>query len=119
MRVVQSFLMFFYILDQCYMQCPENDLGGLLGAISPELWEDGMPMDKAVYKDWQEQNDIALLNSQNIVNAVSAFLEFYEIKFGFDFSKTKIVLQNTVDNGMIEKAIDKTDMMYRKYSYDD
>ena len=31
MRVMQSFLMFFYILDQCYEQCPENDLGGFLG----------------------------------------------------------------------------------------
>ena len=41
MRVMQSFLMFFYILDQCYEQCPENDLGGFLGSISPELWEDG------------------------------------------------------------------------------
>ena len=36
MRVMQSFLMFFYILDQCYEQCPENDLGGFLGSISPE-----------------------------------------------------------------------------------
>ena len=44
MKEMQSFLMFFYILDQCYDQCPENDLGGFLGSISPELWEDGKPM---------------------------------------------------------------------------
>ena len=57
MRVMQSFLMFFYILDQCYEQCPENDLGGFLGSISPELWGDGKPMDKAVYNDWKAQQN--------------------------------------------------------------
>ena len=66
MKEMQSFLMFFYILDQCYDQCPENDLGGFLGSISPELWEDGKPMDEAVYNDWKDRNDASLLNSQNI-----------------------------------------------------
>ena len=91
MRVMQSFLMFFYILDQCYEQCPENDLGGFLGSISPELWEDGKPMDKAVYNDWKDRNDVALLNNQNIISATLDFLQFYQTKFGFDFSKTQTI----------------------------
>lgn len=53
MKEMQSFLTFFYILDQCYEICPENDLGGFLGAISPELWADGRPIDQAVYHDWK------------------------------------------------------------------
>ena len=64
MRAMQSFLMFFYILDQCYEKCPENDMGGFLGAVSPELWKDGKLMDKAVYNDWQDQNEVALLNNK-------------------------------------------------------
>ena len=119
MRVIQSFLMFFYILDQCYEQCPENDLGGFLGDISPELWEDGKPMDKAVYNDWKDQNDAALLNSQNIINAALDFLQFYQTKFGFDFSKTQIILENTAGIEMLEKAAAKTDLMYQKHNYDD
>ena len=42
---------FFYILDQGYNQCKKDDLGGFLGAISPELWEDGQPADKAIFND--------------------------------------------------------------------
>lgn len=119
MRVMQSFLIFFYILDQCYEQCSENELGGFLGSISPELWEDGKPMDKAVYNDWKDRNDVALLNSQNIVNATLDFLRFYQTKFGCDFSKTLIILENTVGNEMLEKAVAKTDLMYQKHNYDD
>lgn len=116
---MQSFLMFFYILDQCYDECQENDLGGLLGSISPELWEDGRPMDKSVYNDWKDRNDIEFLNSHNIVNAADCFLEYYQTKFGFDFSKTIRLLRNTVNNGMIAKAIDKTNLMYQKHNYSD
>ena len=119
MRVMQSFLMFFYILDQCYEQYPENDLGGFLGSISPELWGDGKPMDKAVYNDWKVQNDAALLNSQNIINATLDFLQFYQAKFGFDFSKTRSILENTSSIEMLEKAATKTDLMYQKYNYHD
>lgn len=119
MRVMQSFLMFYYILDQCYEQCPENDLGGFLGAISPELWEDGKPIDKAVYNDWKDQNDVALLNSQNIINATLNFLRFYQLKFGFNFSETQSILENTDGIEMLEKAATKTDSMYQKYNYDD
>ncbi len=119
MKEMQSFLMFFYILDQCYDQCPENDLGGFLGSISPELWEDGKPMDEAVYNDWKDRNDASLLNSQNIINAAIDFLRFYQTKFGFDFSKTQSILENTVGIEMLEKAATKTDLMYQKHSYDD
>lgn len=119
MRVMQSFLMFFYILDQCYEQCPENDLGVFLGSISPELWEDGKPMDKAVYNDWKDRNDVALLNNQNIISATLDFLQFYQTKFGFDFSKTQSILENTGESEMLEKAATKTDLMYKKHNYHD
>lgn len=49
MRIMQSFLIFFYILDQCWDQCyaerevEEDDLPWFLGAICPELWGMGSP----------------------------------------------------------------------------
>lgn len=43
--------MLFYILDQCYEQCLENDLGGFLGAIFPELWEDAT-YDKVTHPEY-------------------------------------------------------------------
>ena len=49
MKIMQSFLIFFYILDQGYSECQEDDLGGFLGVISPELWADGKPMDKSIF----------------------------------------------------------------------
>ena len=119
MKVMQSFLIFFYILDQCYERCPENDLGGFLGSISPELWEDGKPMDKAVYNDWKARNDVALLTNQNIMDATLDFLRFYQTKFGFDFSKTQSMLEVADGIGMLEKAAAKTGLMYQKYNYDD
>mgnify|MGYP005771858155 CR=1 FL=1 len=119
MKVMQSFLMFFYILDQCYEHCPENDLGGFLGSISPELWEDGKPIDKAVYNDWKARNNITLLNRQNIINAILDFLQYYQSKFGLDFSKTQSILKNTDGIEMIDMAMAKTDLMYQKYNYND
>ena len=115
---MQSFLMFFYILDQCYEICPENELGGFLGAISPELWADGRPIDQAVYHDWKTQNDVSLVNCQNIIDFTLKFLDFYESNYKYDFSKTKIVLRGVVDKKMIRAAIDKTDILYQRYNYD-
>lgn len=88
MKRMQSFLMLFYILDQCYAQCQEDDLGGFLGAISPELWEDGNPMDKAVYIDWKNKINSSILNNQNIIKAICCFLEDYERKYHYNFKKT-------------------------------
>ena len=119
MKAMQSFLMFFYILDQCYGLYPEDDLGSFLGAVSPELWGDGKPMDKAVYQDWQDRNQMDCLNDQNIVKAVLDFLSYYQEKFGLDFSRTKLMLQKHADNGLVRKAADKTEMMYQKYKYEE
>lgn len=35
------FLVCFYILDHCYFIDYEDDLGGILGAMSPDLMLDG------------------------------------------------------------------------------
>lgn len=119
MRLMQSFLAFFYVLDQCYDKCREDDLGGLLGSISPDLWEDGKPIDQAVLNDWRDRNKIELLNNHNILRAIYDFLEYYQQKFGYNFSETKVLLEKTVNDEMITRALDKASEMYQRYDYSD
>lgn len=115
---MQSFLVFFYILDQGYSQCQEDDLGGFLGAISPELWADGRPMDKSIYDDWLKFSDPETIDIGNIIERTRAFLEYYEKKFGFNFLQTKqwLIFSN---RDMVEKAYAGAQMMYEKFCYDD
>lgn len=117
MKPMQSFLIFFYILDQCYFQCEEDDLGGLLGAISPELWADGKPMDMAIFNDWQKKSNPETIDASNIIERTYDFLEYYEKEFGFNFFKTKKCLL-TITDKVLEESCNKTHIMYQKYHYD-
>ncbi|MCM1257749.1 MAG: hypothetical protein NC307_07830 [Roseburia sp.] len=103
MKAMQSFLFFFYILDQCYSQCKEDDLGGFLGAISPELLEDGQPIDIAIYNDWREITDPETISISNIVKKSYDFLIYYEEEYGFNFCETKQWLLS-ISNEVVEKA---------------
>ena len=76
-------------------------------------------MDKAVYNDWKDRNDVALLNNQNIISATLDFLQFYQTKFGFDFSKPKVSLRTLGRVRCLKKAATKTDLMYKKHNYHD
>lgn len=115
---MQSFLVFFYILDQGYDQCKEEDLGRFLGTISPELWEDGKPIDKAIFSDWQKVSNFQTIDKKNIIKMTYAFLESYEHEFGFDFGKIKNWLITSVNQEIMEKAMGNADMMCQKFKYD-
>lgn len=115
---MQSFLVVFYILEQGYNQCKEDDLGGFLGAISPELLEGGRPIDEAIFNDWQKFCDYQTLDQSNLIQRTYEFLENYEHEFGFNFCYIKNWLVTSADKEIIEKAIDKADMMCQKYKYD-
>ncbi len=117
MNTMQSFLMLFYILDQCYDDCPEESLGGLLGAISPELWSDGQPADKAMLLDWVDFCRGETVNAKNIVQKISGFLEHYEKRFGFDFVQTKRWLTLQISKTVVETATEKAAETYRRFGY--
>ena len=99
---MDSFLVFFYILEQCYTLCHEDDLGGFLGAISPELWTDGK----------QTNNKNMKLDPESIVIRIYEFLETYEKKFGYDFSKTKKTLSSDITEEMIREALKQAKIRY-------
>lgn len=117
MKAMQSFLTFFYILDQGYNQYNKDDLGGFLGAISPELWEDGQPADKAIFNDWQKFSNPDTVNMTNLPEKVYAFLKYYEDKFGYDFSDVRLWLLTEGNETVVEKAYAKAQLMYQKFRY--
>lgn len=122
MKSMQSFLIFFYLLDQCYWQCyrqgKEDDLPWFLGAICPELWEDGKPADGAIFDEWQKFIGSNAVDANNIMEKSGSFLEFYEQKFGFHFEKAKQWIWTTTDKTVVKKAYHRAELMYQKYQYD-
>ncbi len=98
-----SFLVMYYVLHQIYFQCNENDLGGFLGMISPELRSDGKPMDYAVFNDWRNffRKGVAEVPQYS---DIYGFLELYEKEFNFVFSLTKKQLLNNFEYNMLENA---------------
>ncbi len=118
MKTMQSFLIFFYILDQSYNQCKKDDIGGFLGVISPELWEDGQPVDKAIFNDWQKFNNPKTVDKTNIMERIYNFLVYYEKEFGFNFSETKQWLISIENEAVVEEAYNNTQLMYQKFRYD-
>lgn len=118
MKIMQSFLIFFYILDQGYSECQEDDLGRFLGVISPELWADGKPMDKSIFSDWVKISNPETVDAGNIIKRAYDFLEHYESAFGFNFSQAKQWLLLSANKEIIEKAYDKAQIMYQKFCYD-
>lgn len=113
----QSFLIFFYIFDQGYNKCKNDDLGGFLGAISPEIWEDGQPMDKAVFNDWGKISNPETVDMNSIMEKTYSFLEYYERQFGYNFSETKQWLLTTDNETIVGKAYEEAQLMYQKFQY--
>ena len=112
---MQSFLIFFFILDQGYNQCKGDELGGFLGAISPEIWGDGQPVDKAVLNDWKKFNNSEAVDINNITEKIYNFLVYYEQEFGYNFSETKQWLLTISDDIIVKKAYDKAQLMHQKF----
>lgn len=117
MKTMQSFLIFFYILDQGYNNCKDDDLGGFLGAISPEIWEDGQPIDMAVFNDWKKISNPEATDMGNIVEKTYSFLEDYEREFGYNFFEIKQWLLATANEIIVKKAYAKSQLMYEKFHY--
>ena len=124
MRRMESFLMLYFLLDQCYRIDRGDDgdntmvLGSFLGDIDPTIWDNGRPIDQATYHKWITNNDISALNHDNIIDAVIRFLHFYENR-GFYFAQTEAILQGQLQNQMIEIASERTKWMYKEYNYPD
>ena len=122
MKDMESLLMMYFILDQCYWKDQEDMRGAFLGEISPDLLTDGRPADEAVLGDWKKSIPIPIkdLTNENILQYIRSFLEDYQKEFGSGrpFEKTLKRLQEVSEEDIREAAI-KTREAYNKYHYDD
>ena len=122
MKDMESLLMMYFILDQCYWKDQEDMMGAFLGEISPDLLTDGGPADEAVLGDWKKSIPIPIkdLTNENILQYIRSFLEDYQKEFGSGrpFEKTLKRLQEVSEEDIREAAI-KTKTAYNKYHYDD
>ena len=122
MKDMESLLMMYFILDQCYWKDQEDMMGAFLGEISPDLVTDGRPADEAVLGDWKKSIPIPIKNltNENILQYIRSFLEDYQKEFGSGrpFEKTLERLKEVSEEDIREAEI-KTKEAYNKYHYDD
>ena len=122
MKDMESLLMMYFILDQCYWKDQEDMMGAFLGEISPDLLTDGRPADEAVLGDWKKSIPIPIkdLTNENILQYIRSFLEDYQKEFGSGrpFEKTLERLKEVSEEDIREAEI-KTKEAYNKYHYDD
>ncbi len=114
---MKSFLTCFYILDYCYFINYENDLGGILGVMSPDLLADGKPIDTAVLEYWKKVCPDNPSSDVEIINKVYDFLEFYEDNFGFNFEKTRELIKTSEILSYVETAKTKADKTCKEHNY--
>lgn len=113
---MESFLTCFYILEYCYFIDYENDLGGILGAMSPDLMSDGMPIDSAFFLNWEKVQKSTDKNGYGIIEQIDDFLDFYEKQYGFSFDKTRKLLKTKELHIYIDTAKSKAYETCKKHN---
>jgi hypothetical protein len=114
---MKGFLVMYFILKQCYELCGEESLGIFLGEISPELWGNGMPIDRALLDDWISFFENRSMQKDCFTAAIRIFLCQYEGEGGFDFSHTKRLLPD-IPQRIYDHAVLEMKRMYSSFQYD-
>lgn len=94
MRYPKEFWLLFLLLEHCYAHCQEDDLGGLLGALNPGLFADGLPADRADLAEWEDTHHDGDLRREVFINRIIGFLQDFGRRYGFTFSRTIVLLEN-------------------------
>ena len=88
--VIQSFYAMFYLLDNYYDRKKIDDLGAMLGSMSPDLFDGDMPADIAIWHEWlaivkevaQSDMEVDCLDDILAYESMLAFLNYYNREFG-------------------------------------
>ena len=64
--IEQAYRAMFYFLENEYELTKADELGGLLGSLSWQIWERGGPADPGVWEEWQEAISKALSTSERV-----------------------------------------------------
>jgi hypothetical protein len=89
MTYKQGFLTMFNLLDNFYFEDTSNDdLANILSNMNPSIFADGEPADPAYWADWErileEKSIKEPMNTDELLNGICAFLEFYQKEFEFN-----------------------------------
>lgn len=103
MRYPKEFWLLFLLLDRCYTHCREDDPGVLLGALNPQIWADGLPADRADLSEWEDTHRDDDLRREVFINRIIGFLQDFGWRYGFDFSRTIVLLENVDEEEYAEQ----------------
>lgn len=66
LTVEQAYRAMFYFLEHEYELTKSDELGGMLGSLSWQIWEGGQePADPAAWQDWQDAVQKACTTHEN------------------------------------------------------
>ena len=86
-KIGQDYRDMLMILDHCYFQTYNDDLGDLLGSLSIGIWADGLPADLADYAIWLDSIDS--IKDCDIVTKIVTFLNQFGSEFkAYDLAPT-------------------------------
>lgn len=103
MRYPKEYWLLFLLLEHCYEHCQEDDLGGLLGALNARIWADDLPADRADLAEWEDTHRDSDLHRDVFVKRVIAFLQDFGGRYGFDFSRTLVLLETVGEEEYAEQ----------------
>ena len=90
LNLKQAYLAMFNLLDGYYWSARDDILGGMLGFMSTDIFEEDMPADSAVWSTWENcVNKITnnqSISSEEAFQSMLIFLRLYHEKFGFDLN---------------------------------
>ena len=86
---MNNYLICFYILQQCLYESLEEDIVVLLNKLSPELWEDEIPGDGALFDEWKSIIDDEKMTEKQIQSSLVEHIE----NLGLDIAKTIGILK--------------------------
>lgn len=102
----ESYYSMFVILDHLWPAIAnKDDMGGLLGAMSPLLWKEREPIDPAIFQEWCEfiKHEI---DSDMLLPTIIGFLKWYQHSYGFSFEYAVAELKREADMLDINSLID-------------
>lgn len=92
-KIEQDYRDMLKILDHCYFQTHNDDLGALLGSLSTGVWYDGLPADLSDYEIWL--NRVETIKDSDILTKTIAFLNQFSITFKtYDLAPTISFVQS-------------------------
>lgn len=100
-KIEQDYRDMLSILDHCYFQTHNDDLGDLLGSLSIGIWADRLPADLADYEIWL--NSVETIKDSDIVTKIIAFLD----RFGSEFKTYDLAPTISFVESLSEEQIKK------------